>query len=227
MITAFKQSKPDRLRTHCLKQDKRMKKRILFVNFWWKLRSQINICSYCIWKIYCHLGHKNGGRYTTGRTRPQNNMFEKNKTSTQRTLQQSNTTHCMSFTTWTAHKWCLPSQTMISIPSLMWRPRGTIKRFARETHTRIQGLIWRLTRILVINITLTHRQHNAQWPDVDLVLLLLKWTYIMLWSNTRLAVKPSKFDHDEITYTRVTTPLRKMKKWKLWHIRSNNQLTEM
>ena len=33
-----------------------------------------------------------------GRTRPQNNMFEKNKT-TQCTLQQSNTTHCMSFTT--------------------------------------------------------------------------------------------------------------------------------
>ena len=35
-------------------------------------------------------------------------------------------------------------------------------------------------------------------PDVDSVLLLLKWTYIMLLSNTILAVKPSKFDHDEI-----------------------------
>ena len=34
-------------------------------------------------------------------------------------------------------------------------------------------------------------------PDVDPVLLLLKWTYIMLLSNTRLVVKPSKFDHDE------------------------------
>ena len=159
MITAFKPSKPDRPKTHCLKQDKRMKKRILFVN---DDNSKRNICSYCISKTYCHLGFKNGGRSTIGCTRPQNNMFEKNKTSTQRTLQQSNTTHCMSFTTRTAHKWCLPSQTMISIPSLMWRPRGTIKRFARETHTRIQGLIWRLTRILVINITLTHRQHNAQ-----------------------------------------------------------------
>ena len=33
-------------------------------------------------------------------------------------------------------KWCPPSQTMISIPSLMWRPRGTLKRLAREMHTR-------------------------------------------------------------------------------------------
>ena len=48
-----------------------------------------------IWDI------KNGGRSTIGCTRPQNNMFEKQtkKTSTLRTLQQSNTTHCMSFTT--------------------------------------------------------------------------------------------------------------------------------
>ena len=45
-----------------------------------------------IWDI------QTGGRSTIRRTRPQNNMFEKNKT-TQRTLQQSNTTHCMSFTT--------------------------------------------------------------------------------------------------------------------------------
>ena len=99
--------------------------------------SQINICSYCISKTYCHLGFKNGGHSPIGCTRPQNNMFEKEKkTSTQRTLQQSNTTHCMLFTTWTAHKWCLPSQTMISIPGLMWRPLGTIKRLAREMHTR-------------------------------------------------------------------------------------------
>ena len=41
---------------------------------------------------------KNGGRSTIGCTRPQNNMFEKNKTSTQRTLQQSTATYCMSFT---------------------------------------------------------------------------------------------------------------------------------
>ena len=32
MITAFKPSKPDRPKTHCLKQDKRMKKRIPCVN---------------------------------------------------------------------------------------------------------------------------------------------------------------------------------------------------
>ena len=32
MITAFKPSKPDRPRTHCLKQDKRMKNRIPSVN---------------------------------------------------------------------------------------------------------------------------------------------------------------------------------------------------
>ena len=96
MITAFKPSKPDRPKTHCLKQDKRMKTRILFVN---DENAKRNICSYCISKTYCHLGFKNRGRSTIGRTRPQNNMFEKNKTSSQRTLQQSNTTHCMSFTT--------------------------------------------------------------------------------------------------------------------------------
>ena len=215
MITAFKPSKPDRPKTHCLKQDKRMKKRILFVN---DENSQINICSYCSSKTYCHLGFKNGGRSTIGCTRPQNNMFEKHLTRCNNRILHI---ACHQFTTWTAHKWCLLSQTMISIPSLMWRPRGTIKRFAREMHTRE----YRLTRILVINITLIHRQHNAQWPDVDPVPLLLKWTYIMLWSNTILAVKPSKFDHDEITYTRVTT--QENEKWKLWHIRSNNQLTEM
>ncbi len=76
MITAFKPSKPDRPRTHCLKQDERMKKRILFVN---DENSKRNICSYCISKSYCHLGFKNRGRSTTGCTRPQNNMFEKIK----------------------------------------------------------------------------------------------------------------------------------------------------
>ena len=45
MITAFKPSKPDRPRTHCLKQDKRMKKRIRFVN---DENSKRNIFSYCI-----------------------------------------------------------------------------------------------------------------------------------------------------------------------------------
>ena len=55
MITAFKPSKPDRPRKQCLKQDKRMKKRIPFVN---DENSKRNICSYCISKTYCHLGHK-------------------------------------------------------------------------------------------------------------------------------------------------------------------------
>ena len=32
---------------------------------------------YCISKTNCHLGYKNGGRSTIGRTRRQNNMFEK------------------------------------------------------------------------------------------------------------------------------------------------------
>ena len=45
MITAFKPSKPDRPRTHCLKQDKRMKKRILFVN---DENSKRNICTVLI-----------------------------------------------------------------------------------------------------------------------------------------------------------------------------------
>ena len=75
MITAFKPSKPDRPKTHCLKQDKRMKKRIPFVN---DDNSKRNIRSYCISKTYYHLGFKNGGRSTIGCTRPQNNMF-KNK----------------------------------------------------------------------------------------------------------------------------------------------------
>ena len=51
MITAFKPHKPDRPRTHCLKQDKRMKKWILFVN---DENSKRNVCSYCISKTYCH-----------------------------------------------------------------------------------------------------------------------------------------------------------------------------
>ena len=45
MITAFKPSKPDRPRTHCLKQDKRIKKRILFVN---DENSKRNICTVLI-----------------------------------------------------------------------------------------------------------------------------------------------------------------------------------
>ena len=66
-----------------LETGQKMKERILFVN---DENSKRNICSYCILKPYCHLGFKNGGRSTIGRTRPQNNMFEKNKTSTQRTV---------------------------------------------------------------------------------------------------------------------------------------------
>ena len=121
MITAFEPSKPNRPRTHCLKQDQRMKKRILFVN-------DENIYSYCIWKIYCHMGHKMEGVPQLAVQDLKTTCSKKNETSTQYTLQQSNTTYCVSFTTWTAHKWCLPSQTMISIPSLMWRPRGTISK---------------------------------------------------------------------------------------------------
>ena len=106
------------------------KRGFLFVN---DEISKRNICSYCISKTYCHLGHKNGGHSTIGCTRPQNNMFGKNKNNK---LQIFYTTYCMSFTTWTVHKWCLPSQTMISVPNLMRRPRGTIKRLAREMRTR-------------------------------------------------------------------------------------------
>ena len=61
--------------------------------------SKRNICSHCISKTYCHLGYKNGGRSIIGRIRPQNNMFEKSRTSAQHTSQQSNTTYCISFTT--------------------------------------------------------------------------------------------------------------------------------
>ncbi len=96
MITAFKPSKPDRPRTFCLKQDKRMKNRIPSVNDKTPKETSVLIAFQkptAVWDI------KNGGRSTIGCTRPQNNMFEKNKTSTQRTLQQSNTTYCMSFTT--------------------------------------------------------------------------------------------------------------------------------
>ena len=56
MIAAFKPSKPDRPRTHCLKQNiKDEKEDSLCVN---DENSKRNICSYCIWKPYCHLGHK-------------------------------------------------------------------------------------------------------------------------------------------------------------------------
>ena len=48
----------------------------------------------------------------------------------------------------------------------------------------------------------------------------------MLLSNTRLAVKPSKFDHDEINIHYCHHTAQENEKWKLWHIRSNNQLTE-
>ena len=88
MITAFKPSKRDRPRTHCLKQNKRIKNRIPCVN---DENSQRNICSYCISNTYCHLGHKNGGRSTIGCTRPQNNMFEKRETKNK--LKKINTVH--------------------------------------------------------------------------------------------------------------------------------------
>ena len=175
MITAFKPSKPDRPRTHCLKQDKRMKKRIPCVT---DENSKRNICSYCIWKTYCHLGHKNGRRSTIGRTRPQNNMFEKNKTSTQRTLQQSNTTYCMSFITWTAHKWCLPPQTMISIPSLIWRPRGTINvSLEKCTH----GNTGPYTKVNAY----TRNKHNSHSQTTQRSVTLM-WTLSCYYSNEHI-----------------------------------------
>jgi len=93
MITAFKPSKPDRPKTHCLKQDKRMKKRIPFVN---DDNSKRNIRSYCISKTYYHLGFKNRGRSTTGCTRPQNNMIEKKK-------KKKNTPHIATIEYYTLH----------------------------------------------------------------------------------------------------------------------------
>ena len=47
----------------------------------------------------------------------------------------------------------------------------------------------------------------------------------MLLSNTRLAVKPSKFDHDEINIREGHHAAQENEKWKLWHIRNNNQLS--
>ena len=51
----------------------------------------------------------------------------------------------------------------------------------------------------------------------------------MLLSNTvaRLAVKPSKFDHDEINIHEGHHTAQENEKWNLWHIQNNNQLTEM
>ena len=96
MITAFKLSKPDRPRTHCLKQDKRMKKRIPFVN---DENSKRNICSYCISKTYCHVGYKMEDVPQLAVQDLKTTCSKKNETSTQYTLQQSNTTYCVSFTT--------------------------------------------------------------------------------------------------------------------------------
>ena len=160
MITAFKPSKPDRPKTHCLKRDKRMKKRIPCVN---DENSKRNICFYCLSKTYCHLGHKNGGRSTIGRTRPQN-MSEKSRISTQHTSQQSNTTpilhviyHMDSTQRMSAisnHDFntkpyvkaprklqtvvydILPSEAGAGKRCSECGPRGTIKRLARGMHTR-------------------------------------------------------------------------------------------
>ena len=90
MITAFKPSKPQTQNT-LLETGQKDEKEDSFTLM--MKTPKANIRSYCISITYCHLGHKNGGRSTIGCTRPQNNMFEKNKTSTQHTLQQSNTIH--------------------------------------------------------------------------------------------------------------------------------------
>ena len=70
----------------------------------------------------------------------------------------------------------------------------------------------------------SHSQTTQRWVTLMWTLsrLLLKWTYIMLLSNTRLAVKPSKFDHDEINIREGHHAAQENEKWKLWHIRSNN-----
>ena len=191
MITAFKPSKPDRPRTHCLKQNKRTKKEDSFALMMKTPKETSVLIAFekptAIWDI------KNGGHSTIGCTRPQNNMFEKSRTSVLHTSQQSNTTHCMIFTTWMAHNWCLLSQTMISIPSLMWRTHGTI-------NISLQKCTYKNTGPYIKVNTYTRNKHNShsQTTLSDPVLLLLKWTYIMLVSNTRWAVKPSKFDHDKI-----------------------------
>ena len=46
-------------------------------------------------------------------------------------------------------------------------------------------------------------------------------------SNTRLAVKPPKFDHDGISIHLSHHTAQENEKLKLWHTQSNNQLTEM
>ena len=90
MITAFKPSKPDRPRTHCLKQRKRMKKRIFCsVN---DKNSKRNTCSYSISKTYCHLGYKKWRTFHNWLYKTSEQHVLKSRTSTQHTLQQSNTT---------------------------------------------------------------------------------------------------------------------------------------
>ena len=140
MITAFKPSKPDRPRTHCLKQDQRMKNRILCVN---DENSKRNICSYCISKTYCHLGHKNGRRSTIGCTRPQNNMFEKRKKNKQK-QKNINTVHTTTVKYYILHViyHMNGTQLMSAISNHDFNTKTYVKdprydkRLAREMHTR-------------------------------------------------------------------------------------------
>jgi len=104
----------------------------------------------CIWKTYCHLGHKMEDV-------PQMAVQDLKTTCSKQQQQQQqqnhqHSTHCNNRISHTAchlpHKrhtvkWCPPSQTMISIPSLMWRPRGTLKRLAREMHTRKYSALYK------------------------------------------------------------------------------------
>ena len=158
MITAFKPNKPDRPRTHCLKQDKSKKKRIMLMIKTPKEASVLIAFQKptAIWDIKWRTFHN--WPYKT-----QNNMFEKSR-STQYTSQQSNTTHILhviyhmdstqrmsaisnhDFNTKPYVKAPRKLQTVVYdiLPSEAGAgkrcsecgPRGTIKRLARGMHTR-------------------------------------------------------------------------------------------
>ena len=139
MITAFKPSKPDRPRTHCLKQDNRMKNRIPFVN---DENSERNLCSYCISKTYCHLEYKNGGCSTIGCTRPQKQHVQKK--------QNINTAHIAIIEYYILHViyHMNSTQVMSAILNHDFNTKPYVKALQycktscqRNAHTKIQGLM--------------------------------------------------------------------------------------
>ena len=104
MITTFKPSKPDRPRTHCSKQDKSMKKRIMLMIKTPKEASVLIAFQKptAIWDIKME-------------EVPQLAVQDL-KTTCSKKVEYQHSTHrnnrilhiyCMSFTTWTAHKGCL------------------------------------------------------------------------------------------------------------------------